>query len=311
MNLQTLKNNENEFVKRILAWQYAQVLGYENEKTAKEHAALIAIDYTDDSLYPLMIGKNFKTLNLPDDAAGIWSIQKNYIMDNYITKEYREMADDFWRLESIKTKYAQGHFFDSIDYVSKVRGLPKWTHAVQHFFENNGHFISVCWIIEVDSFVRRQNAIMHMAEHDALTGLYNRHKLSLMQPELINEKNSDIFYLVLDIDHFKRVNDTYGHKSGDLALIALAKRLENIFDRRNRDVIFRLGGDEFFVVIFEQKEPELIKRINKLLEPFYVISENGEKIRITVSVGFSEKIELADDALYKAKKNGRNNYARL
>ncbi len=155
---------------------------------------------------------------------------------------------------------------------------------------------------------------------DFLTGLHNvRHYDKTLNDHLITAKStkSNVSLLFIDVDYFKKVNDTYGHLNGDRVLHGLGKLLMLL--SRGDDVITRKGGEEFTVLLSKCKLEEAVvvaERIREEIEKHSFISSAGEIIKITVSVGVSsypettaeeDKLsEQADIALYKAKRTGRN-----
>ena len=162
---------------------------------------------------------------------------------------------------------------------------------------------------------------LSMALTDSLTGLYNRRYLEVHLDKLL-EKNKDskksLAVLMLDIDHFKPVNDTYGHKAGDETLKIFAKRIQD--NLRSFDLVARLGGEEFVAILPDISERRTYIVAERLLrsiadEPFDVGLESGP-INITTSIGgtivdfekhtVEEVLERADKALYEAKEGGRN-----
>ncbi len=159
-----------------------------------------------------------------------------------------------------------------------------------------------------------ESMLRHKAEHDPLTGLANRSTFEHLQQIL--KGNTPLTLFLIDIDYFKGVNDTYGHKTGDQVLIKVAKTLQKSF--RSQDFVMRIGGDEFAVVMtnitLEQRSviDQKISLINKFLS-----DENDSLPRITLSIGavfsdqgFTEGLyTMADKALYHVKENGRNGYA--
>lgn len=155
---------------------------------------------------------------------------------------------------------------------------------------------------------------------DALTGLYNRKYLDeYIEKALSQAKRNGIVYgiLMIDIDFFKMVNDTYGHDVGDRAIKMLANVLrENI---READTAFRFGGEEFLILLYECEEGMVENIANKIriaFEKTPIQSNNGSTFNKTLSVGASifpndsdslwKCIKFADIALYKAKDSGRN-----
>lgn len=161
----------------------------------------------------------------------------------------------------------------------------------------------------------------HLAYHDALTILPNRHLLhDRLQQALAQSKRSGKLaaLLFLDLDGFKRINDTLGHGIGDLLLKSVAKRLKTTV--RQVDTVARLGGDEFTVVLLEinhaQDAKDVAQKILKVISQPYKIEEH--ELFVTASVGISiypddgsdieSLIRKADIAMYRAKGQGKNNY---
>ena len=171
-----------------------------------------------------------------------------------------------------------------------------------------------------------ENALEHeksitLASFDPLTGAYNRREgfklvKQLLQRAYIEDKN--LCLVVLDIDHFKKFNDTYGHDAGDTVLKEVVKAIRNSI--RNDDVVIRWGGEEFLVVLNgvpTEKVKDVAERIRKNIESKKVQLPNGEEVRVTASIGvactqaegtysFDELFLIADKRLYKAKQTGRN-----
>lgn len=157
-----------------------------------------------------------------------------------------------------------------------------------------------------------------MATTDKLTGVANRQMFDFLfnQAEQANRRrNMPLSVLILDIDHFKYVNDTYGHQAGDQVLQNLATGLGDVI--RGEDILFRWGGEEFLVLSSDcdaQQAAQLGERIRARIETLAVYRGEGT-IQVTVSVGAAQfqpgenadaLISRADRALYRAKKNGRN-----
>ena len=160
-----------------------------------------------------------------------------------------------------------------------------------------------------------------LALTDELTGLYNRRYFSAHLDELMERVRQDgisVAVLMFDIDHFKKVNDTYGHPAGDEVLRELAARAMNSV--RSVDLVARLGGEEF-VVVMPETDLAIANQVAERLrvavsrEPF-AIPGNPEKIPVTISIGVTATgapddgpdtiIKRADVALYTAKARGRN-----
>lgn len=159
--------------------------------------------------------------------------------------------------------------------------------------------------------------IKELAQHDALTGLFNRHHLAnTLERELARcTRGTPPFLLVVvDIDHFKRINDMHGHLAGDSVLQAVAKRLQDTL--RKGDYLARFGGEEFVLMMMADgfaAAQASCDRLRKSVEELRM-DEFGAQ-RLTVSIGGSfyrphdtqgSLLERADAAMYRAKSNGRN-----
>lgn len=163
---------------------------------------------------------------------------------------------------------------------------------------------------------RTHEMLVQMASRDALTGVYNRRELDKKLDELMESKKT--FGMILfDLDHFKNVNDTYGHPVGDSLLKEFARILETDIRIGNGDFVARYGGEEFVVVIPEIEMTQLSEKAEKIrsLVEKYSFRTHGGPEKSTVSGGFgiwvnelekTDFISKIDKALYKAKDNGRN-----
>ena len=175
----------------------------------------------------------------------------------------------------------------------------------------------------VDSLKDRVQASIEMAVVDALTGLNNRrffesHFSALLEDAIQRERPLSL--MILDIDHFKMVNDNHGHDAGDEVLKAFASRVKRVI--RTADLMCRMGGEEFVIVMPNTplEVAELIaERARAAVQGArFQIDASGRSIPVTVSVGLSDRGEddsaehvykRADRALYRAKNEGRNRVA--
>lgn len=166
-----------------------------------------------------------------------------------------------------------------------------------------------------------EQRVHHVAQHDALTGLPNR---SLLQDRLgqavgyASRSGNPVWVMLIDLDRFKFVNDSMGHKAGDVLLMTVAARLRSSL--RDADTVARLSGDEFVVIVSErgdqQLTPEIVQRVmNSVAQPvmlgtkeFFVTCSIGVAVYPSESTGADTLIEHADIAMYRAKKLGRNNF---
>ncbi|MGJ8620026.1 MAG: putative bifunctional diguanylate cyclase/phosphodiesterase [Methylophilaceae bacterium] len=174
---------------------------------------------------------------------------------------------------------------------------------------------------DVSSAKRMAERMSYLAEHDFLTDLPNRLLLTdriTQALSIAKRKNSRVAILYLDIDHFKKVNDTLGHEVGDQLLMALSHKFKACL--RDMDTISRQGGDEFVVLLTEFDSPSTPANIaNKLLEETSATLQVGlHELNVSASIGIAMYPEdggnpdalmrNADAAMYYAKSTGRNNY---
>jgi diguanylate cyclase (GGDEF)-like protein len=163
------------------------------------------------------------------------------------------------------------------------------------------------------SLKRRQSELletMHLAETDALTGLYNRRAFDVRLRKIflhtMRQKNSPVSLLFLDLDHFKQINDEFGHQVGDQHLVKMADVLRKVI-REDVDFAFRFGGDEFAVVIYADY-PQACDKAKQVLDMM--------SSRVSIGVATINKdtddelliedfVRRADSSLYEAKRLGR------
>lgn len=174
------------------------------------------------------------------------------------------------------------------------------------------HFISTCW--HVDDLVKREKTLRDLATHDGLTGLLNR---NAGETELHAAYRDYIQYgralsvIICDIDNFKRVNDSFGHPSGDRILKSISRIISEL--TRASDPAVRWGGEEFLIVVQEGANVAmgLAERIRHSVERL----QDDEAGTVTLSLGVAEiatgetieqLMRRADSALYNAKRSGRN-----
>jgi diguanylate cyclase (GGDEF)-like protein len=173
-------------------------------------------------------------------------------------------------------------------------------------------------ILISNAIIRLIQKIRNIANRDHLTKLWNRHALNthLIQVQALWQRNQQSYsLLVVDIDHFKKINDNHGHAVGDAALQHVAELL--LTSLRKVDFIYRYGGEEFLIVLPDTQGDEAMVVANKIKHnlsqsPFNV---SQQSLLITVSIGcatmkadltHAQLLQMADKAMYQAKNKGRN-----
>jgi len=162
--------------------------------------------------------------------------------------------------------------------------------------------------------------LKELSNTDHLTHLFNRrYMMTILEREMqrAQRKGSPLSFIIMDIDHFKRINDTFGHQQGDVVLVAIAALAKR--DLRSYDVAARYGGEEFVLILPETTHEEALlvaERIRCNIQQ-QAFPPPLNATHITISMGVStypypavssidDLIHTADDALYRAKENGRN-----
>lgn len=182
--------------------------------------------------------------------------------------------------------------------------------------------VSLLWISYMADYIATlRRKIKRLASRDPLTGVYNRREIyeQLEREKALSDRSGQSFSLcVIDLDDFKRVNDTYGHQAGDAVLAKFAALIRD--NVRAEDYIGRFGGEEFFVVLVnfecspENDDPECLKRLLRVPRQLK-FPEISEELRLTVSIGVAvyqpfksidALVKRADQALYQAKEKGKN-----
>lgn len=164
---------------------------------------------------------------------------------------------------------------------------------------------------------QRTKELVILASTDPLTGINNRREFFKLANETFSQtKDNNFFAVMIDIDNFKLLNDTYGHSIGDAVLILLTKTITDLL--KNHEVFGRLGGEEFAIIYKLQENEDSFEKINSIRQTIENLQfENGKsQIKFTISVGVSQKykddtsvdstLARADKALYEAKGSGRN-----
>lgn len=227
--------------------------------------------------------------------------------------------------DRIKAMVEKGEHFDAINFEQRqVRkdGASIYTDTVlSGIYDEQNNFRELLAISrDITEKVKLRREMRALSETDKLTRLYNRVKLDYtLEYELCRAKTTATTFalIMIDIDHFKRINDQLGHLAGDVVLVELAKLFKAII--RSTDLIGRWGGEEFLVILPDTDDWEAMDLAEKIRSR---VSEHRfpEQEQITISLGVSvfngdatvdSIIHRADQALYQAKKNGKNQVQRM
>ena len=193
----------------------------------------------------------------------------------------------------------------------------KWRFPILYLtFFGIAFFLELIRELTYDALVKTRKEYEYLSKHDPLTKTLNRFGFKERIDENMNLDNYDCGFAMLDIDDFKKINDTYGHLSGDIVI----RDIVNIINEYSKDFVFdicRWGGEEFIIVIKgADVAKELCENIVKAISE-HESDLNGSKVRVTISVGlvlaknepnlaYNKIIKQSDDLLYQAKREGKN-----
>ena len=247
--------------------------------------------------------------------------KKNSININYVISAIHSEDKNFF-INTLKTSIEKGSRFDFIHKIVTNRGKIKYLHTegrVRKFKDAPTEVMGIS--MDVTEEIEAKLQAEHMAFHDPLTNLLNRRafleKIDFLT-KLAKRHEQMLAVLFLDLDNFKFVNDSYGHSVGDELLIKVANILKNSV--RDTDLIARIGGDEFVIVLTDVKDADSVEQIGKkllnLITRNFVIKHHS--CTVTASLGIAlypddatepeTLLQYADAAMYEAKKLGKNRY---
>lgn len=265
-------------------------------------------------------GEEFKPANMTDEL-------KNYDIPNLIcfSDESKEsfLENCAYAIEHcaiVQQEFALGNGDDKQNYIYWLAGFRTETEkkGLVSVYYDDSFFQSILNRLnkKIVDLEKEQQNIIKTSTLDPLTGAYNRQVLSGFLEEAIKdytEKARPFAVLMLDIDHFKKVNDTYGHLIGDQVLQLLVMLLKQTL--RDRDYVVRFGGEEFLIIL----HGTVFENACRIAERIRIIMEENMSTPmrrpITVSIGvvsyhqdesIKELLQRVDDNLYKAKTSGRN-----
>ncbi len=247
-------------------------------------------------------------------------VGKNFIQLFVLDRDYQDV------LESLKTLFSssKGLVLNRRNFLSlrRISGheFPAEITITRTHFTSNSDSEFTLHIRDITKQLKLQDKLRFLAYSDPLTGLYNRTYLMEKLVEAIGEARSSkysIAVLFMDLDKFKKINDTLGHRAGDGLLCEVAKRLVTV--TRDTDVIARWGGDEFVLLFHNMPMEVACLKAQDILEVMRdPMALDGRMLSILTSVGVAvsedgaidaEKIiQYADIAMYQAKQNGRDNF---
>lgn len=327
----------NSIVKKLQKYKFETLVLID-----KSYKKQLSDTLTDHYIQDYYISSSSGSTKLMDSVVS-HGIESVIATDSYLIDEKNQLLLSVYLLRDVEEK-KMGYFIMSTNLsdidISNVHNSKKKIilGLVLVFIIITG-FLTYLYMVNYRNFLQRQqkeleekvvkktkelreksDEMTHLAYHDPLTKLPNRLLFSQKLREAIavaKEEKQKVGVLFLDLDGFKEINDTYGHKSGDLLLQKITRRLKKIVPEE--DMIARFGGDEFTVIVQNATYEELEKIAQKIIEEIQKpLMLHKNKLFMTFSVGLSvcpdngDSSELllkhADTAMYRAKDEGKNRY---
>jgi len=271
------------------------------------------------SPFPIVISRltDDKILMANDNAIKLFGLMPAEL-DRCRLRDFFADGDNRQLLIERLEKEKEVHDFEIL--AKAVNGeTPFWLLTSANVIDYNYDIAIYSSFQDITTRKNRENMLKNQAIRDPLTSLFNRRyfedevKRRIAQAQASHGRFS---VLMIDADHFKRVNDTYGHKTGDKVLIELSSTAERSL--RQDDIVARYGGEEFVVFLPDLSAEEakvVADRLRETISKIIVRSDQGDEVTFTVSIGISSSaisdnidtlIKTSDEALYRAKENGRN-----
>ena len=268
------------------------------------------------------INENFEITLFNDHGERITGFNREDILSSHISRmfpagNWTEAESCFIELLSDKINIAQQEA-ELIDHKNEIKHI-SWLHS--RIKENNGKAAILSVGLDMTDKKAAEKHVIWLAEHDPLTDLCNRRKFTEDFEKSIQmaiRYKHESCLLLIDLDHFKDINDTCGHKMGDDVLKSVAKALKRI--TRFTDLVARIGGDEFAVVMPEADHNGAQVLAQKIISELNEITVNRGKYvhKVSASIGIvhypltnidaNQLLSFADLAMYKAKASGKGTY---
>lgn len=266
------------------------------------------INLVDNTYYEIKTTKFIKTAEDYNNQSATYNFEK--ILRATVSENFIKPILEFTNLKTLSERMKSRDYI-SMEFYGKLNGWCK-ANFIKEDEDENGNILHVLFAVEViDDEKQRENILRHLAETDYLTGMLNRRSGTLRIEKFISDHQKGMF-CILDIDHFKNINDTFGHDVGDEVIIAVANSFKQIF--KNDEIAMRLGGDEFSVfipgVISKEIALNFFERLSDLISEIK-LPDNNYKLSISCgaclfnedsNLDFNKLYKNADEALYRSKK---------
>lgn len=300
---------------------HQEILESHEEAISNEEMMRIVISQSEQAVFEYHLGK--KELRIKAGNTNVLfphniltdvpeSILDRGVMDEVFSKRFKQMFEEIQENEICESE---------VKVVSE--GKAKWFRLViKTLFDENRQIVNTVGIVE-DISERKQEELQlkKRAERDGLTGFYNAITMKIKVDQLLKAPwiiEGNHIFMLMDLDCFKQVNDTFGHQYGDQVLKEVSDTLKKTF--RQSDLLCRMGGDEFAIMILNVSSFSAVEHvIQELLEHLHKIYEQeGKTVEVSASLGivcaplhgitFEELYKKSDQMLYEVKRSTKNGY---
>lgn len=282
---------------------------------------VLEADITTDTLIGENALKLTKLLKLPPTTSYSRTIEA--VAKQLVHKDYTQQYQETLSVENIKKTLDSGYNTLEFECIERSDGHNyTWIRVNYCIYlsKETGNIRIISYVKNIENEKNAYNRMMENVRKDPMTGLLNKVATKDIVSTMLKDKeNEPPIILMIDIDNFKNINDTYGHLTGDEVLISVSEIIKNSF--RDTDIIGRMGGDEFLVCLrmngsIESLEDKISRLIRNVQEARVQLSQLIlEGISISVGVvhafgndNFDQLYHYADVAMYKAKGKGKNQY---
>mgnify|MGYP000417603124 CR=1 FL=1 len=226
--------------------------------------------------------------------------------------------------EYLIDEYQKGQDVIEIQFQMQYQGTERWVSCMIYLMTDNcrnGHIQALMILNDIDKRKREELRLKERAERDGLTGLYNATTMKMKADNFLQSLwalEGNHIFMLMDLDCFKQINDTFGHQYGDQVLKDVSQTLTKTF--RHNDLIGRMGGDEFAIMILNVSDFSVIEHtVQQLLKELHKSYEqNGKTVEVSASLGivtapehgttFEELYQKSDQMLYEVKRSVKNGY---
>lgn len=298
---------------------FASSLHYPSLKSLLDKSTYFTADLTGNKLFDFHSSESFRSVtkvyrhNTLDDVL-------SSILITWIPDPSGEDLHAMFSRSNLTEQFALGETFFSAAYDCILSGTKYHKQLSCLLAQGNSSVIGVFIVLDLTDIYDESMKAIRRAEYDGLTGLYNKSASESHISAYLNcSPSGSGALIIIDLDHFKRFNDQYGHETGDIVLRTAARSLERFFGRDS--IIGRNGGDEFIVLLKHRTDQEAIEEIGRFSDEQHSIKLNNTVCRFTFSIGYAmypeqgteydELVKCADMAMYNVKMNRRDSFIKF